>query len=64
MTNDSALGAIERMERALRRAETAAERLRLRSDRSDLAARHRQLQDDVQGAIEEIDRLINAVEGD
>lgn len=64
MTNDSALGAIERMERALRRAETATERLRSRSDQGDLAARHRQLQDDVQGAIEEIDRLIGAVEGD
>jgi uncharacterized protein YoxC len=62
MANDGALGAIERVDRALRRVEAAAERLRARAEDGELAARHRKLQDEVQIALASLDRLIGAVE--
>lgn len=64
MANDSAQDAIERLDGALRRAEAAVTRLRMRPGRADLAARHHKLQDEVQGAIADLDRLIDAAETD
>jgi|GEM_PF-4694127 len=62
MANDDALGAIERLERALRRIENATERLASNAAATELRTRHLALQAEVEAAVTNLDRLIAAAE--
>lgn len=54
--------AIDRLEQALLRAETAAERLTSSGGPAALQARHRKLQAEVEAALTGLDRLLGTAE--
>ena len=58
----SAQVAIDRLEQALLRAETAAERLTSGGGPAALQARHRKLQAEVEAALTGLDRLLGTAE--
>lgn len=62
MANDGAQSAIERLQRAFHRVEAATERLKTSRADHELEARHQRLQDEVEAAIADLDRLIGTAE--